>query len=145
MTTNGPTPVKIYRAGDAPPGALDGEAVAVLGYGHLGRSAALNLRDSGVKVRVGNRADQYADRARADGFEVVPLATAAGDDIVFVPDEVIPDIFSRDVAPELRPGSAVAFGSGYSLAFGLARPPETVDVLLVAPRMAGAATRARYL
>src|SRR4029077_20687901 len=144
MTTNGPTPVKIYRAGDAPPGALDGEAVAVLGYGHLGRSAALNLRDSGVKVRVGNRDDQYADRARADGFEVVPLATAASDDIVFVllPDEVIPEVFSSEIAPELRPGSAVVFGSGYSLAFGLARPPETVDVLLVAPRMAGAAARA---
>ena len=147
MTTDGPTRVKIYRAGDAPPGALDGESIAVLGYGNLGRSAALNLRDSGVKVRVGNRDDEYADRARADGFEVVPLAAAAGDDIVFVllPDEVIPEVFSRDVASELRPGSAVAFGSGYSLAFGLVRPPETVDVLLIAPRMAGAATRARYL
>jgi ketol-acid reductoisomerase len=47
-------------------------------------------------VRVGNRDDEYADRARADGFELVPLATAAGDDIVFVllPDEVIPEVFS---------------------------------------------------
>ena len=139
--------MKVYRAGDVPPGALDGEAVAVLGYGNLGRSAALNLRDSGVKVRIGNRDDQYADHARADGFELVPLATAAGDDIVFVllPDEVIPEVFRREVAPQLRPGSAVAFGSGYSLAFGLVQPPETVDVLLVAPRMAGAATRTRYL
>jgi ketol-acid reductoisomerase len=139
--------MKVYRAEDVPPGALDGEAVAVLGYGNLGRSAALNLRDSGVKVRIGNREDQYADHARADGFELVPLATAAGDDIVFVllPDEVIPEVFPREVAPQLRPGSAVAFGSGYSLAFGLVQPPETVDVLLVAPRMAGAATRTRYL
>src|SRR5947209_18352521 len=113
MTTPGQTPVKVYRTGDAPPGALDGEAVAVLGYGNVGGSPALNLRDSGVKVRVGNRDDEYADRARADGFEVVPLATAAGDDVVFVllPDEVIPEVFSRDVAPELRPGTAVAFGS----------------------------------
>jgi ketol-acid reductoisomerase len=139
--------MKVYRSADAPRGALDGEAVAVLGYGNLGRSAALNLRDSGVKVRIGNRDDQYTDRAKADGFEVVPLATAAGDDIVFVllPDEVIPEVFSRDIAPALRPGSAVAFGSGYSLAFGLVRPPETADVLLIAPRMAGAATRTRYL
>src|SRR5882762_8567333 len=137
MTTNGPTPVKIYRAGDAPPGALDGESIAVLGYGNLGRSAALNLRDSGVKVRVGNREDEYAARARAEGFEVVPLATAASDDVVFVllPDEVIPEIFAQEIAPALQPGSAIAFGSGYSLAFGLIRPPETVDVLL-APRMA---------
>src|SRR5262245_65581861 len=147
MTASGQSPVKLYRAEDVPPGSLDGESIAVLGYGNLGRSAALNLRDSGIKVRVGNRDDQYAERARADGFEVVPLATAAGDDVVFVllPDEVIPEVFPRDVAPELRPGSAVAFGSGYSLAFGLVRPPETVDVLLVAPQMAGAATRTRYM
>jgi len=139
--------VKVYRSGDAPPGALDGESIAVLGYGNLGRSAALNLRDSGVNVRIGNRDDHYIERARADGFEVVPLATAAGDDIVFVllPDEVISEVFSRDVACQLRPGSAVAFASGYSLAFGLALPPETVDVLLVAPRMAGATARTRYL
>jgi ketol-acid reductoisomerase len=139
--------MRVYRTADALPGALDGEAVAVLGYGNLGRSAALNIRDSGVEIRVGNRDDQYADQARADGFEVVPLATAAGDDIVFVllPDEIIPEVFARDVASELRPGSAVVFGSGYSLAFGLVRPPETVDVLLIAPRMAGTATRNRYL
>jgi len=147
MTTTRQTLVKLYRTGDVPAGALDGESIAVLGYGNLGRSAALNLRDSGVKVRVGNRDDEYAERARADGFEVVPLATAAGDDVAFVllPDEVIPEVFNRDVAPELRPGSAVAFGSGYSLTFGVVQPPQTVDVLLIAPRMAGASARARYL
>ena len=141
------TPVTVYRAADAPFGALAGEVVAVLGYGNLGRTAALNLRDSGVKIVIGNREDEYAALARADGFEVTPLVAAASADIVFVllPDEVIPEVFSRDVAPALRPGSAVAFGSGYSLAFGLVRPPETVDVLLVAPRMAGTAARARYL
>jgi ketol-acid reductoisomerase len=132
---------------DGPSTALNGEAVAVLGYGNLGRTAALNLRDSKVKVRVGNREDEYADLARADGFEVVPLPVAAAADIVcvFLPDEVIPEVFSRDVVPALRRGSAVVFGSGYSLAFGLAHPPAGVDVLLVAPRMSGLAARARYM
>lgn len=139
-------PSHVYRAADVPPGALAGEAVAILGYGHMGRAAALNLRDSGVKVRVGNRADEYAERARAEGFEVVPLATAAGADIVWMllPDEVIPEVFASEVSPALKPGAAVAFGSGYGLAFGLVRPPDTVDVLLVAPRMGGEAARARY-
>jgi len=146
MTTPGETSVKLYRAADAPPAALAGEAVAVLGYGNLGRTAALNLRDSGAKVRIGNREDEYAERARAEGFEVVPIATAAGDDIVFVllSDEVIPLVFATEIAPALRAGSAIAFGSGYSLAFGLIDPPETVDVLLVAPRMAGQTARTRY-
>ena len=146
MTTPGETSVKLYRAADAPPAALAGEAVAVLGYGNLGRTAALNLRDSGAKVRIGNRDDEYAERARAEGFEVVPIAAAATDDIVFIllSDEVIPLVFATEIAPALRPGSAIAFGSGYSVAFGLIHPPETVDVLLVAPRMAGQTARTRY-
>ena len=146
--TNPPSkPVTLYSAADAPAAALTGETVAVLGYGYLGRTAALNLRDSGVKILIGNREDEYAARARADGFEVVSLGEAATADIVWVllPDEVIPEVFPQDVAPALRPGSAVAFGSGYSLAFDLVHPPDTVDVLLVAPRMAGVAARARYV
>lgn len=138
--------MKVYRATDAPPGGLAGETVAVLGYGNLGRSAALNLRDSGAKVRIGNRDDEYAVLARADGFEVVPLAEAATDTMVFVllPDEVIPEAFAHDVAPALRAGAAVAFASGYCLAFELIRPPDRVDVLLLAPRIAGGQARTRY-
>jgi ketol-acid reductoisomerase len=141
------TDVKVYRAADGPGDALAGERVAVLGYGHLGRSVALNLRDSGVKVRIGNREDEYGRLARGDGFEVVPLSVAASDDVVFVllPDEVIPTLFGSELGPALRPGSAVAFASGYTLAFGLVHPPESVDVLLVAPRMSGASVRTRYL
>ena len=147
MTDPANSQVKVYHGSDAPPGALAGESVAVLGYGYLGRTAALNLRDSGAKVRIGNREDEYAGQARAEGFEVVPLATAAGDDVVYVllPDEVIPSLFDGEIAPQLRAGSAVAFGSGYSLAFDLIHPPATVDVLLVAPRMAGKQARGRYL
>src|SRR4029453_8020038 len=147
MTHPNQNPVRVFRAGDALPGVLAAERVAVLGYGHLGRSAALNLRDSGVKIRIGNRQDEYADQARSDGFDVVPLDAAATDDIVcvFLPDEVIPEVFARDIGPGLRPGSALVFASGYSLAFDLVHPPDSVDVLLVAPRMAGVSARTRYL
>jgi ketol-acid reductoisomerase len=147
MANSPETQVKVYRVSDAPERALAGEAVAVLGYGNLGRTAALNLRDSGVKVRVGNQEDAYAERARAEGFEVVPVSAASTDNIVFVllPDEVIPAVFEREIAPALRPGSAIAFGSGYSLAFDLIHPPESVDVLLVAPRMSGISARARFV
>src|SRR6266850_7584740 len=111
MTNPNASQVRVYRAADAPSGGLAGESVAVLGYGNLGRSAALNLRDSGAKVRIGNREDDYAALARADGFEVVPPAEAATDTIVFVllPDEVIPAVFQAEIAPALRAGAAVAF------------------------------------
>ena len=147
MTTAGASRLKVYCARDAPAGGLAQETVALLGFGNLGRSVALNLRDSGINVRIGNREDEYADLARADGFEVVPLATAAADSVVFIllPDEVIPAVFESDIASALRPGSAIAFASGYSLAFGLVHPSDTVDVLLVAPRMAGITARTRYL
>src|SRR6185503_17280959 len=107
MTNSNASQVRVYRGADAPEGALDGESVAVLGYGHLGRTAALNLRDSGVRVRVGNREDEYAGQARAEGFEVVPIAAAASDNVVFVllPDEVIPEVFAGEIAPALTPGS----------------------------------------
>jgi ketol-acid reductoisomerase len=147
MTNSRDAGVKMYGAADALATGLAGETVAILGYGYMGRTAALNLRDSGAKVRIGNREDEYAVRARAEGFEVVPIASAATDDIVFVllPDEVIPSVFPTDIAPALRQGGAIAFASGYSLAFGLITPPEIVDVLLVAPRMAGESARSRFL
>lgn len=143
---NGPS-FKVYRAGDAPPGGPSREPVAVFGYGNLGRAAALNLRDSGVNVTIGNRADEYAELARADGFPVVALTDAAKLDVAFVllPDEVIPEAFAHEIAPGLRRGSAVAFASGYCLAFGLIKPPPEVDVLLVAPRSPGSVARSRYV
>ena len=86
MTGPADSHVKVYRASDAPPGALAGESVAVLGYGHLGRTAALNLRDSGAKVRIGNREDDYAGQARAEGW--IPGSSRL---------------------PPLRPGMTIAF------------------------------------
>ena len=137
---------RFYNASDAPATPLEGERVSVLGYGNLGRTVALNLRDSGVNVRIGNVDDAYAKQAADEGFEVVSLADAAADDVVFIllPDEVIPEAFADPIAAALKPGAAIAFGSGYNLAYDLIAPPDGVDVLLVAPRMAGETARERF-
>ncbi|MGY1711932.1 NAD(P)-binding domain-containing protein [Geodermatophilus sp. SYSU D00758] len=137
-----------YTEADADPAALEGARVAVLGYGHLGRSMALNLRDSGLAVTVGNVDDGYRQRAAAEGFRAVdPAEAVAGAGVVYVllPDEVIPAVHRAAVAPSLAPGAAVCFGSGYVLAYGLVEVPEDVDALLLAPRMLGADVRTRYL
>lgn len=139
---------RFYTERDADLGVLEGHRVAVIGYGTLGRSVALNLRDSGVDVVVGNIADGYRDQAAADGFAPLGLGEAAAQaEAVFVllPDEVIPGCFGTEIAPRLRAGAAVCFASGYVLAYGLVTPPPGVDVLLIAPRMSGALVRQVYL
>jgi ketol-acid reductoisomerase len=140
--------VTFYREGDADPDGLTGQSVAVVGYGNLGRSMALNLRDSGLAVTVGNADDPYRATATADRFEVAEIgeAVAAADLVyVLVPDEVIPGVFREQVGPNLRPGACVCFASGYVLAFGLVTPPPGVDVLLLAPRMLGEEVRRTYM
>ena len=133
---------------DVDPSVLDGRRVAVVGFGNLGRSIALNLRDSDIDVVVGNIDDEYRNDARDAGFEALPIARAvSGADVVFalVPDEELGGCFAREIEPALKAGSAVAFGSGYCLAYGLVVPPASVDVLLVAPRMVGANVRDAFL
>jgi ketol-acid reductoisomerase len=139
---------KIYHEDDADLSVLSGTRIAVIGYGNQGRSQALNLRDSGLDVVIGNRADASQQQAVADGFEVLPVADACDRaDLVMllVPDEVMPQVYREDVAPGLRPGDTLCFASGYNVAFGLIEPPENVDVILVAPRMIGVGVRDRYV
>ncbi len=147
------TTIRCFTQKDAIPGALNGESIAVLGYGHLGQPFALNLRDtvgsSGVAaLTIGNIPDIYAEQAKSDGFTVLaPDEAARQADILLVllSDEVIPEIFSDQIAPHLKPGAAIVFASGYTLSYGLIQPPHDVDVLLLAPRMAGENARQRYL
>jgi ketol-acid reductoisomerase len=133
-------PLDVYTHADADPRALADETIAVIGYGNLGSSMAANLRAAGLNVVVGNRDDAYREQAAADGFPVSDVRSAvARADVVYVliSDEAIPGCFAADVAPALRRGSAVCFASGYCLAFDLVKPPDDVDVLLLAPRMVG--------
>jgi ketol-acid reductoisomerase len=135
---------RFYRLEDADPHALDDHRVAVVGYGNLGASLAANLRDAGLDLTVGNVDDDYRRAAEGAGFLTTGIAEAvAGADLtlVLLPDEVIPEVFAAGVGPNLQPGSAVAFASGYCLAYGLVEVPAGVDVLLFAPRMLGEEVR----
>lgn len=137
----------IYHDADADPKAIEGEQVTVIGYGNQGRSQALNLRDSGVDVTVGNIDDDYRQTALAEGFTVLPIAdaTKAADCVIFLlPDEIMQEIYDRDMAPNLAPGNLVDFASGYNIAFDLVKPDASLDVVMIAPRMFGPAVRTTY-
>jgi len=138
---------RMYFAEDSDLGHVTGQTVCIVGYGNQGRSQALNMRDSGLSVIVGSRRDESFDAARRDGFQVLPVGEAVAlSDITFflVPDEVMPQVFERDIAPNLEAGNMVVFASGYNIAFGFVEPPPFVDVGMIAPRTIGAAVRSRY-
>ncbi len=138
----------IYHDDDASLDAVRDVRVAILGYGNQGGAQARNLRDSGLDVIVGNIDDDYGAAARADGFTVVSIAEAsARADALFLltPDEVMPEVYTRDVAPALRPGVLLDFAHGYNVGFGLIVPPKTIDVVMIAPRMIGAGVRDGYV
>jgi ketol-acid reductoisomerase len=97
---------------------------------------------------IGNIEDDYARLARSEGFAVLPLAGATrGADLVLIllSDEIIPDIFMPIIVPNLKPGAGIVFASGYNLAYDLIQSPEGIDVLMLAPRMAGENARQRFL
>src|SRR6266852_5190600 len=107
---------RIFHDADADPAAIVGKTVAVIGYGNQGRSQALNVRDSGLATIVGNRDDDYAAQARADGFAVLPIGDAcARADVIalLVPDEVMPAVYAESVRPHLRASTVLDFASGY--------------------------------
>ena len=135
---------KVYRDEDSDLGVLAGKTVSILGYGNQGRSQALNLRDNGINVVVGNRGDDYRTLASNDGFEAFDISTATskGDVVmVLLPDETHASVLPADVFPHLKPGATLVFAHGYSVFYKEVDPPEGHDVTLLAPKMIGAAVR----
>jgi ketol-acid reductoisomerase len=127
---------------------LGGKTIATIGYGNQGRSQALNFRDLGLNLVVGNQNDAYHERAVADGFEPVSLREAAekGDILLLLtPDEVQPEVYEREIAPVLQAGKALVFASGFNIYYGFIKPPPTVDVVMVAPEMIGVGVRENFL
>ncbi len=138
----------IYREQDADLRALTDAHVAVIGYGNQGRAHAMNLRDCGIHVIVGQRPGQSADRCRADGFEPQSVAEAVvrADLIVLtLPDESASTIYARQIAPAVHPGMTLGFVHGFNIRFGFIKPPGDVDVVMIAPKGPGTLLRSLFV
>ena len=124
--------VKVYYDADCNMDLLKGKTVAIIGYGSQGHAHALNLKDSGVNVVVGLRPGSKS-RAKAEeaGLTVLDTAEAAkaGDVImILTPDQDQPDIYKKDIEPNLEEGNMLMFAHGFSIHFNQIVAPAGVDV-----------------
>ncbi len=126
---------------------LLGKRVAVLGYGNQGQAHALNLRDSGVEVTVGQRGGASFDRASADGFKPEDVSkAAAGADLIILalPDEMAAKIYDQEIKAQLAPGKTLGFIHGFNVRYGFIDPPSGIDVIMVAPKGPGTLLRSLF-
>ncbi|MGH9186994.1 MAG: ketol-acid reductoisomerase [Acidimicrobiales bacterium] len=139
----------VYYEKDADPTLIASRRVAVIGYGSQGHAHALNLKDSGVDVRVGLR-EGSSSKAKAEsvGLSVMPIdqATTEADLVMMLlPDTEQRDVYENQIAPHLSGGDAVFFAHGFNIRFGQIVPAEGVDVAMVAPKGPGHLVRRTYI
>src|SRR5436189_1427532 len=128
---------------------IQGKKVAILGYGSQGHAHALNLKDSGVDVRVGLAASSRSrDKARAAGLTVgEPGEVAKWADVVMVlvPDTTQAQLYKEQIAPNLSPGNMLMFAHGFNIRFGAIVPRTDIDVAMVAPKAPGHRVRELFV
>ena len=140
---------EMFYDDDADLSVIQGRKVAVIGYGSQGHAHALNLRDSGVDVRVGLREGSSSrEKAEAEGLRVVSVADAVKEsDLVMIlaPDQVQRKVYAEEIEPNLQQGNALFFAHGFNIRFGYIKAPEGVDVAMVAPKGPGHLVRREYV
>src|SRR4029079_3702912 len=134
---------------DADLSIIQGRKVAVIGYGSQGHAHALNLRDSGVDVRIGlAEGSKSKAKAEAEGLTVVTVAAAVKDAdlvVILTPDQVQRGVYAEHIQPNLRDGAALLFGHGFNIRFGYIVPEADADVLIVAPKGPGHIVRREFV
>lgn len=139
---------KIYYQEDCNLSLLEGKTIAVIGYGSQGHAHALNAKESGCHVVVGlyEGSSSWA-KAEAAGFEVYTAAEAAkrADIImVLINDEKQAQMYRESIEPNLKDGDMLMFAHGFAIHFGQIKPPENVDVTMIAPKGPGHTVRSEY-
>ena len=139
---------KLYSDKDANIKPLKGKTIAIIGYGSQGHAHAQNLRESGLKVVVGQRkGSPNYNLAIKHGFKPVSAvkATQQGDLVaILMPDEVQGDVYKAEIKPHLKKGKTLLFSHGFNIHFGQVVPPKDVDVIMVAPKGPGHLVRSEY-
>ena len=139
---------KIYYQEDCNLSVLEGQKIAIIGYGSQGHAHALNLKDSGCDVIIGlYEGSKSWKRAEEQGFQVFTAAEAAKQaDIIMIliNDELQADMYKKDIEPNLEEGNMLMFAHGFNIHFGCITPPKNVDVTMIAPKGPGHTVRSEY-
>src|SRR5919198_5832531 len=132
---------KMYHDNSADLASIRAKKVAIIGYGSQGHAHALNLKDSGVDVRVGlPSTSESRAKAQAAGLTVLSISDAAAwADVIMilVPDTAQPSVYKYDIAPYLSPKKTLMFAHGFNIRFKTISPPPDIDVSMIAPKAPG--------
>ena len=139
---------EMFYDDDANLSVIQDRKVAVIGYGSQGHAHALNLRDSGVDVRVGlQEGSRSRAKAEAEGLTVLGVAEAVREAdlvVILTPDQVQRTVYADDIRPHLKDGAGLLFGHGFNIRFGYIQPEAGSDVLMVAPKGPGHLVRREF-
>lgn len=139
--------MKIYYDKDVKRGLLKDKKVCIMGYGSQGHAHANNLKESGVSVIVGVRKGASFDKAKKAGFKIMTPADAAKEaDIIMMllPDEYQADIYSKEIAPNIKKGAYIGFAHGFNIHYNQIAPSSDTNVFMVAPKGPGHLVRSEY-
>ncbi len=139
---------KIFYESDCNLSAIDGQTIAVIGYGSQGHAQALNAKESGCNVIIGlYEGSKSWKRAEEQGFQVFTAAEAAKKaDIIMIliNDEKQAALYKESIEPNLEAGNMLMFSHGFNIHFGQIVPPADVDVTMIAPKAPGHTVRSEY-
>ncbi len=141
--------MQVYYDKDADLSIIRGKKVAIIGYGSQGHAHANNLKDSGVDVVVGLRANSPSvAKAQASGLTVkdVPAAVASADVVmILTPDEFQSKLYKEEIEPNIKQGAALAFAHGFSILYNQVVPRADLDVIMIAPKAPGHTVRSEFV
>ena len=133
---------------DADLSIIKAKKVAVIGYGSQGHAHALNLKESGVDVKVGlPSTSRSLEKVKKAGLQVLePSAAAEWADVVMIltPDHSQAQLYKESIAPHMKKGKTLAFGHGFNIRYNAIEPPKDVDVIMIAPKGPGHRVRETY-
>ena len=142
--------MRVYYDRDADINLIKAKNVVIIGYGSQGFAHALNLKESGVPnvsvaLRKGSASAAKAEGAGLKVLEVAEAAKTADVMMMLTPDELQGEIYTKDLAPNMKQGAALFFAHGLNIHFNLIEPRKDLDIAMVAPKGPGHTVRGEYL